>query len=102
MGASIFLMNKKYEKSINLSKRDELWQDAMSSCAASNDPKLAEDLLRFFVEQGNEAAFGACLYTCGSLIKPDVAMELAWRNNLMDYAMPFMIRTIRNFDQNLQ
>jgi hypothetical protein len=27
-------------------------------------------------------------------VKPDVVIELGWRANLMDFAMPFMINTI--------
>jgi clathrin heavy chain len=33
-------------------------------------------------------------YSCSGLVKPDVVIELGWRANLMDFAMPFMINTI--------
>ena len=33
-------------------------------------------------------------YSCSELVKPDVVIELGWRANLMDFAMPFMINTI--------
>lgn len=101
IAANIFLMNKKYEKSINLSKQDELWQDAMTTCKASGDSDLAEGLLRFFVAEGNKPAFTACLYTCCDLVKPDVVLELAWRFNLMNFAMPFMIQTFKTFGDSL-
>lgn len=29
--------------------------------------------------------------------RPDVIVELAWRYNLMDFAMPFLIQTLREF-----
>jgi clathrin heavy chain len=32
--------------------------------------------------------------SCADLVKPDVVLELGWRANLMDFAMPFMINTI--------
>ena len=29
------------------------------------------------------------------LLRSDVVLELAWRHNLMDFSMPFMIQTMR-------
>lgn len=55
-------------------------QDAIDTAAESGDSSLAEDLLSFFVNIGDKECFCAALYTCYSLIRPDVAMELAWRN----------------------
>jgi clathrin heavy chain len=37
---------KKYQKSIEISKKDDLHKDAMETVAESKDPSLAEDLLR--------------------------------------------------------
>lgn len=42
----------------------------------SADREIAEDLLRFFVEEGQRECFAACLYTCYDLVKPDVALEV--------------------------
>lgn len=55
-------------------------QDAIDTAAESGDTTLAEDLLSFFVNIGDKECFCAALYTCYALIRPDVAMELAWRN----------------------
>lgn len=55
-------------------------QDAIDTAAESGDTSLAEELLSFFVNIGDKECFCASLYTCYSLIRPDVAMELAWRN----------------------
>lgn len=55
-------------------------QDAIDTAAESGDTPLAEELLSFFVNIGDKECFCAALYTCYSLIRPDVAMELAWRN----------------------
>jgi len=35
------------------------------------------------------------------LIRPDVVLEIAWRNDLMDFAMPFMIQTFREYHVKL-
>lgn len=64
----------------------------METVAVSGQSELAEELLRWFVEQSEKECFAACLYTCYDLIKPDVVLELAWMNKLMDFAMPYMIQ----------
>jgi len=61
----------------------------------SGDREIAEDLLRFFVEKELKPCFVACLYTCYDLLRPDVVMELGWRNGLVELMMPFMIQSVR-------
>ncbi|CAM9904846.1 unnamed protein product [Ectocarpus fasciculatus] len=78
------------------------FQDAIDTAAESGDSSLAEDLLSFFVNIGDKECFCAALYTCYSLVRPDVAMELAWRNNYTDYAMPFMIQYLRNLHEKVE
>lgn len=51
-------------------------QDAMETAAQSADPEIAEELLHFFVQEGQRECFASCLYTCYDLIKPDVALEV--------------------------
>lgn len=61
----------------------------------SKNGDIAENLLRFFVDKNNKECFAACLYTCYELIEPDVVVELAWRNNLLEFAFPFLIQSLR-------
>lgn len=42
------------------------------------------------------------LYACYAEIRADVVLELAWRNNIIDNVMPFMIQTFREYDDKLQ
>jgi clathrin heavy chain len=58
---------------------------------------VAEELIRYFVDTGNRECFVAALYVCYEQMRPDVVMELAWRNGLTDFAMPFMIQTMREY-----
>jgi clathrin heavy chain len=74
----------------------------METTATSQDAQLAEELLRFFVEIDSKECFAACLYHCYTLIKPDVVLELAWRFNLMNLAMPFMIQTMRTLSTKIE
>jgi clathrin heavy chain len=101
ISALLYRKNKRYSDSMDISKNDELWADAMDCAADSKDSDLAEQLLNYFVQSNRSECFAACLYTCYELIRPDVVLELAWRNNLIDFAMPFMIQTFREFHDKL-
>lgn len=101
IAAHVYKMNKRFERSMELSKKDGLWSDAMQTAADSADQSLAEGLLQYFVQNKQEECFAACLYTCYELIRPDIVLELAWRNSLMDFAMPYMIQTFREYHDAL-
>eukprot|EP00479_Gromia_sphaerica_P007612 TRINITY_DN2597_c0_g1_i1.p2 TRINITY_DN2597_c0_g1~~TRINITY_DN2597_c0_g1_i1.p2 ORF type:complete len:120 (-),score=26.10 TRINITY_DN2597_c0_g1_i1:311-622(-) len=73
----------------------------METAAVSGSADLAEGLLRYFVDHQEKECFAACLYTCFEFIRPDVVLELSWRNNLIDFAMPFMIQTFRQYENRI-
>jgi clathrin heavy chain len=102
VAAQLFKLAKKWERSMEISKKDNLWGDAMETVAASKDSALAETLLNYFVEKGEKECFAACLYTCYELIRPDIVLELAWRHDLMNFAMPFMVQCFKEFDTELK
>jgi len=93
----VYTKNKRYKQAIELAKLDKTWKDAMETARDSGNPELVESLLRFFVESNMQECFCACLYTCYDFVKPDVALELAWRNNMTDFAMPFLIEVVREY-----
>jgi clathrin heavy chain len=101
IGAMLYKNAKKWAQSIALSKQDKVWAEAISSAAESCDSALAEDLLNFFVGEKLNACFSACLFTCYPLLRPDVVFELSWRNNLTDFAMPFLVQTMREMQTKL-
>merc|ERR1712179_285025 len=39
----------------------------------------------------------ACLFQCYDLLHPDVILELAWKHNIMDFAMPYLIQVMREY-----
>ena len=53
----------------------------METAAQSAEPEIAEELLHYFVDNGERECFAASLYTCYDLIKPDVAMEVGSLSN---------------------
>ncbi|KAJ3211483.1 hypothetical protein HDU67_004519 [Dinochytrium kinnereticum] len=97
IAAHIYKKNKRWKQSIALSKKDKLYKDAMETAAESRDAESAEELLQYFIDSGRKDCFAACLFTCYDLLRPDVVIEVAWRNGLMDFAMPYVIQTAREY-----
>lgn len=97
IAALIYKRNLKWRKAVSLAKADRLYRDAMETASQSQDRDIAEDLLRFFVAEKVPECLAACLYTCYELIRPDVALEVAWANGLMDTVMPYMIQFLRDY-----
>ena len=63
----------------------------------SRNAEIAEDLLNWFLENQNYECFAAALFTCYDLLHPDVVLELAWRNNIVDFAMPYIIQVLKEY-----
>eukprot|EP00607_Mallomonas_marina_P003718 CAMPEP_0182427698 /NCGR_PEP_ID=MMETSP1167-20130531/18991_1 /TAXON_ID=2988 /ORGANISM="Mallomonas Sp, Strain CCMP3275" /LENGTH=1652 /DNA_ID=CAMNT_0024610121 /DNA_START=314 /DNA_END=5272 /DNA_ORIENTATION=+ len=102
IAAYIYKNNKRYPQSVQLSKEDRMYKDAIDTAAESRDVELVEELLRFFVSVKDKACFAATLYTTYDLVRPDVAIELAWRNGYTDFAMPYVIQYIRHLNEKVK
>jgi clathrin heavy chain len=46
------------------------------------------------VDIGNRECYVGMLYACYDLIRPDVILELSWRNGLNDFTMPYLINLL--------
>jgi len=102
ISALLYRKNKRYEKSIEVSEKDQLFKDAMETVAESKDSVLAEKLMRTIVEMKDKELFAAMLYTCYELIKPDVVMELGWRMNMMEFVMPYFIQFMSDMSKRVE
>lgn len=69
----------------------------MQFACDSRDSAVAEDLLQWFLEIKKTECFAASLFMCYDLLQPDVVLELAWRHNLIDFAMPYMIQVLKEY-----
>lgn len=69
----------------------------MQYASESKDTELAEELLQWFLQENKRECFGACLFTCYDLLRPDVVLETAWRHNIMDFAMPYFIQVMKEY-----
>jgi len=97
VSAYLYRRNQRYAQSVELSKKDRLYKDAIETAAESKKTDVVEPLLEFFVKEGLKESFSAALYTCYDTIRPDVALELAWRYKILDMAFPYLIQTVREY-----
>ncbi|CAH2093644.1 unnamed protein product [Euphydryas editha] len=102
IAAYLYKGNNRWKQSVELCKKDALYADAMEYASESRQPDVAEELLDWFLERNNYECFSACLYQCYDLLKPDVVIELAWRHNIMDFAMPYLIQTVRELTTKVE
>ncbi|PGH15842.1 hypothetical protein AJ80_05373 [Polytolypa hystricis UAMH7299] len=102
IAANIYRKNKRWEKSIALSKQDKLFKDAIETAAISSKTEVVEELLRYFVDIGSRECYVGMLYACYDLIRPDVVMEISWRKGLNDFTMPYMINFLSQQVQTIE
>lgn len=97
IAAYLYKGNNRWQQSVELCKRDKLYKDAMLYAAESRNKDLAEELIAWFLEIGKHECFAACLFMCYDLLEPDVVLEVAWKHNLLDFAMPYMIQVLKEY-----
>lgn len=97
IAAYLYKGNNRWKQSVDLCKKDKLFKDAMLYAGESRNIQIAEDLIAWFLESQYHECFAACLFQCYDLLRPDVILELAWRHNIMDFAMPYMIQVTREY-----
>jgi len=101
ISAYVYRCNKKWSKSIELSKNDRMYKDAIDTANESADAEIIETLLRFFCDTQNKECFSAALYTCYAHISPDVVLELGWINGYHHFVVPFFIQNFREMHVRL-
>ncbi|MES1923257.1 hypothetical protein MHBO_004801, partial [Bonamia ostreae] len=99
ISAQLFNKNGDFEKALELLKNDEMYEEMIKTVSLSKSRNRAEDLLSFFIKQENEYFVAATLFDCRSLIRPHVAIEVAWKKGMSECAMPFVIQSVFNFEK---
>merc|ERR1711881_335943 len=97
IAAYLYKGNNRWGQSVQLCKKDNLFKDAMEYAAESKNAEVAEELLAYFLDKKAYDCFAACLFQCYDLLHPDVILELAWKRNIMDFAMPYLIQVMREY-----
>ncbi|KAI1721373.1 hypothetical protein Ddc_07825 [Ditylenchus destructor] len=102
ISAYLYKGNNRWKQSVELCKKDKLFSDAMDYAAESRQSEIVEDLLQYFLSNDLQDCFTATLYKCYDLLRPDVVLEMAWRNKIFDFAMPYMMQVLRDYGSRLE
>jgi len=101
IAAYLFKMNNRWKQAVELCKKDHLFKDAMEYAAESRNTEISEDLMSWFLDNENYESFAAGTFVMYDMLRPDVILELAWRHNIMDFAMPYLIQSVREYTQKV-
>ncbi|OAJ39008.1 hypothetical protein, variant [Batrachochytrium dendrobatidis JEL423] len=96
VAASLYQTKRKYKLALAIYKRDNLFGDAVETAASSKNSEIALELLEYFVGLNKNDMVIACLYRCYDLLKPDVVLEVLWRNGLSGVGVPFAVQTVKD------
>jgi len=102
IASHLYKINRRWDIAIELSKKDNVYADVIQVAAESCDSKICDGVMRYFVDKEEHACFTATLYACYKYVPHDAALELAWRFNLYDMVMPFMIQVFRHYDERIK
>jgi len=97
VAALLYKKNQKWAQSVELSKKDKLYKDAIETASESRKTDVAEGLLEFFVKNNLKECFSAALYTSYDCLRADVVLEYAWRFKMIDMAFPYLIQVLREY-----
>ncbi|CAF1440457.1 unnamed protein product, partial [Rotaria sordida] len=97
IAAYLYRGNNRWKQAVELCKKDRLYKDSMTYASESRQIDIAEELISWFLDEKLFECFGACLFQCYDLLRPDVILELAWRHDIMSFAMPYMIQIMREY-----
>eukprot|EP00768_Dysnectes_brevis_P001247 gnl/Dysnectes_brevis/1303_a1459_1909.p1 GENE.gnl/Dysnectes_brevis/1303_a1459_1909~~gnl/Dysnectes_brevis/1303_a1459_1909.p1 ORF type:complete len:1090 (+),score=595.35 gnl/Dysnectes_brevis/1303_a1459_1909:1275-4544(+) len=108
LAVQLYCSSEQWEQALELSMGDGQFQEAIEVSAKSGSRELSEALLHRFLEgeltvdedrleTTRKECFAAMLFKCFEIVRPDVALELAWRHRLTEQVMPYMIQTMRKY-----
>uniref|UniRef100_A0A8C9HME2 Clathrin heavy chain n=1 Tax=Piliocolobus tephrosceles TaxID=591936 RepID=A0A8C9HME2_9PRIM len=81
-------------QSINLSKKEEQYKDAIEVARVSKNSIYVEELIDHFINIKNKEALCACLIVCYDILKPDYVLEIMWTSGFKDQAMIYFIQML--------
>ncbi|KAH9275316.1 hypothetical protein BASA83_002084 [Batrachochytrium salamandrivorans] len=96
VAASLYQTKRKFKLALGIYKRDGLFADAIETAAGSKSSEVATELLEYFVELAKHDMIVACLYRCYDLLKPDVVLEVLWRNGLTGVGVPYAVQAVKD------
>jgi clathrin heavy chain len=94
---SIYSAIKKFDEGIEYAIKNRFYDQASTCAADSEDGAKCEQLLKLICgkefpdKQIRKEIFAVAVSKCGDKVRSDIVLELAWRFEMIDFAMPYLI-----------
>ncbi|KAF0989325.1 hypothetical protein HZS_4443 [Henneguya salminicola] len=93
--------SNRWSQTLEMAKKDGLYDDAIIYAAESKDTDMAQSLLDHFIEINRPDYVVSHLYFSYDILKPDQVLESCWLNNMSQYCMPYMIQYMKECTSRL-
>jgi clathrin heavy chain len=104
---TLYASLKKYNEGIAYAIKNRFYDEASSCAAASENGDKCETMLRMICskefpdEKIRKEIFTVAVSRFGKMVRADVVLELAWRFNMIDFAMPYLIGHMRSMGEKI-
>lgn len=102
ISAHLYSLNGEKSKSIEISIEDGAYNDAICTVLRASSRELAEPLLASLAQDKKYNWFTLMLCKCHHILDWSLVFELAWMNDLHEYAMPFYAQAIHNLSDRIK
>ncbi|KAL7716079.1 Clathrin heavy chain [Entamoeba marina] len=102
IAAYLYSSSDDFKSAMELCMSEGFDSDAMVIVKKSKDEEKVTELLEYFVKENKDDAFGECLNVCYDYVSSDVALELGYKNKLMDQTMPFICKKMKETNDRIK
>lgn len=98
---TLYAALKKFDEGVEYAIKNRFYDEASSCAAASENGEKCENMLRMICskefpdEKIRKEIFTVAVSRFDKMVRADVVLELAWRFNMIDFAMPYLIGHMR-------
>jgi len=101
IAAYLFMKSDDFDTALDMCKKNEFDKDAMVIAKTSKNTKVVTDLLNYFIENKKDDCFGESLFVCYDYIPTETALDMAYKNKLMDQTMPFICKRTKETNDRI-
>lgn len=104
---TLYAALKKYDEGIQYAVKNRFYDEASTCAAASENGEKCEAMLRMICskefpdEKIRKEIFAVAVSRVDKMVRADVVLELAWRFQMIDFAMPYLIGNMRHMSEKI-
>ena len=104
---TLYAALKKFDEGIEYAIKNRFYEEASICAATSENGEKCESMLRMICgkefpdEKIRKEIFTVAVSRFGKMVRADIVLELAWRFNMIDFAMPYLIGHMRDMSEKI-